>query len=107
MDYVHSVPGRLRIQSTVLRRNAAKGAAAVALARAISGVESAEVNLATGSLVIYHDPQAVSADSLLRELGDRSCIMSVNRLARRRRVNPGTSVVSVLVHALRAGFASL
>lgn len=56
-QYVHHVPGRLRVKSHALKRNAGEAAAIRTALMAIDGVLSAEVNLLTGSLTVRYDPQ--------------------------------------------------
>src|SRR5690349_17332574 len=55
VDFAHHVPGRLRIQTSRLKRNAA----AIAILRAdllnIDGVTSVSANPATGSITIFYD----------------------------------------------------
>ena len=71
LEYVHFVPGRLRLKITTLksRRRAAEAEAHVA---AIPMVTSAVANPLTGSLTINFDRQRLSIDDLwekLRTLG--------------------------------------
>jgi hypothetical protein len=71
LEYVHFVPGRLRLRITSLKnqRRAAEAAADVA---AISMVTSAVANPLTGSLTINFDRQQLSIGALwekLRALG--------------------------------------
>jgi hypothetical protein len=78
---------------------------AAAVARAVRGVESAEVTPATANLIIYHDPPTVSAEALLDVLHARGCLTSPARSGRRRRVDPLTALVPVLVRAVVTGLA--
>jgi cation transport ATPase len=67
LEYVHFVPGRLRIKIAELRhrRNAAEAEANVG---AIAIVKSAVVNPMTGSLTIVYDHQRASIDDLRESL---------------------------------------
>lgn len=59
VDFAHHVPGRLRIQASHLKRNAA----AIAVLRAdllnIDGVTSVSANQATGSITIFYDSRGL------------------------------------------------
>jgi hypothetical protein len=67
-DYVHSIPGRLRVKSAIIKKNpAAAGKIRVSLSPT-PGVRQVDVNLLTGSVLIHYDFQGVSADELLRKL---------------------------------------
>ena len=73
LEYVHFVPGRLRLKTTALKsqRKAAEAEANVA---AIPMVTAAVANPVTGSLTINFDRHQLSIGDLwekLRTLGDR------------------------------------
>ena len=67
LEYVHFVPGRLRLKNTLLRdqRRAAEAEASIA---AIREVSSAVANPATGSLTINFDRQQISIELLWERL---------------------------------------
>lgn len=67
LEYVHSVPGRLRLKISQLRdRNQA--AEAEARLGAIPSVKSAAANPATGSLTISYDERRLSVEDLWESL---------------------------------------
>ncbi len=67
-DYIHQIPGRLRIKSQAIKRNQTTAEAAEALLKAVSGIRSVAVNTVTGSIVIHHDSQSISSETILGTL---------------------------------------
>jgi hypothetical protein len=68
---LHSVPGRLRIKTDLLCRTSTANAAQAGIA-SLGGVNTATINVVTGSLLITYDPMRLRADVVwtkLRELG--------------------------------------
>jgi hypothetical protein len=71
------------------------------------GVELADVSPATGSLVIYHDPETIAAGELVAVLRARGLITrSVRRLSSRRRSVPKAAIASWLLRALLLAVAA-
>jgi cation transport ATPase len=71
LEYVHFVPGRLRLKISELR-NERRAAEAKAYITTMPMVNSAVVNPATGSLTIYFDRQKLSVNAVwdaLRKTG--------------------------------------
>lgn len=66
--YIHHVPGRLRIKSPHMKGNHSNAQTALALAQAVDGVTSAEVNALTGSIVIRFDVATVKPISIIGAL---------------------------------------
>jgi Heavy metal associated domain 2 len=66
LEYVHFVPGRLRLKTTALRHQR-RAAEAEAYISAIPEVSSAVANAAIGSITIHFDKQRLS----IRHLWDR------------------------------------
>lgn len=75
---------RLRIPPESFAGDGATARAAAAV-KAVIGVESAEVNPTTGSLLIYHDPVSVSRETLLALLCKEGYTMARDASPRRRR----------------------
>lgn len=74
LEYVHSVPGRLRVRTPLFRRNAHMAADARAKLRALNGVNAVDVNTATGSLVVQYDDRLLGLETLWDELADRGYV---------------------------------
>jgi hypothetical protein len=68
LEYVHFVPGRLRLKTTALRHQR-KAAEAEAYIGAMPEVSSAVANPAIGSITIHFDKQGLS----IRHLWERLC----------------------------------
>ncbi len=72
MLYVHHVPGRLRLQTPMLKRRPQAARSARDAAMAVPGVTGARVSATTGSLLITYDRRRVTPATLwemLREHG--------------------------------------
>ncbi|MGF1615017.1 MAG: HMA2 domain-containing protein [Gammaproteobacteria bacterium] len=54
-EYVHHVPGRLRVKCPTLKGNAARAETATQLLRSQEGIASCEVNPVTGSVLVRYD----------------------------------------------------
>ena len=68
---IHHVRGRLRVRLEQLKRNDERARAVkndIATAR---GITSVEVNVLTGSLLVYYDPKLLTADAVLATIRDR------------------------------------
>ncbi|MEA1990609.1 MAG: hypothetical protein U9N58_00205, partial [Thermodesulfobacteriota bacterium] len=82
--YVHSVPGRLRVKTPLVKRNRTSANHVEELMKQLTGVKSTAVNTATGSIVVYHCPKTISCDAILNTLEndgffDRSKVISHDR----------------------------
>jgi hypothetical protein len=67
-EYIHHVPGRLRIKSSRLKHNSEAAAAVRELMRPIRGIVDIQVNGVTGSVLIGYEQEAISADALVELL---------------------------------------
>lgn len=74
MTYVHHVPGRLRLQTPLLKGNRRAAAAALDTAVAIPGVSDARVSAVTGSLVITYDKRELRPAVLWQSLCDSGLV---------------------------------
>lgn len=73
-QYVHHVPGRLRVKCPTLKGNANRAEAVAQLIRAEDGIKSCEVNPVTGSVLACYDEAAISAYRVLDLLKRSGCI---------------------------------
>ncbi|HTN70980.1 MAG TPA: cation transporter [Methylomirabilota bacterium] len=76
IDYVHNIPGRLRIKSAVIKKNPAEAAKIKSQLSSIPGVQNLDVNLVTGSILIRYDAQKISSDQLLQTLNQAGYFQS-------------------------------
>lgn len=82
---IHHVRGRLRIRIPDLKRDEKKARAVKRLVENEPGVRSAEVNILTGSLLVFYDPRLLDAISLLAILGVEAAHRRVQDLSLRER----------------------
>lgn len=66
--YVHEVPGRMRIKIPELKGNPALADEVRCFVTDMPGVESATINIVTGSILINHDSNALPGREILRRL---------------------------------------
>lgn len=66
--YIHSVPGRLRITSPVVKYDGAAATEMVHLLQEMIGVERVAIRVTTGSCLIHYDPAIMHPDALVRAL---------------------------------------
>lgn len=69
-NYVHSIPGRLRVKTASIKKNFGEAERVARLLKSIPGVQSLDINVVTGSVLVRYKPSEVSADLLLQRLAD-------------------------------------
>src|SRR5579884_1455504 len=79
MEYVHRLPGRLRVRSEALKRNPKRGSEVLTAIGMLPGVHDVDVNIATGSVLVHFDPVRVSADTVFEELLQRGVAVEPGR----------------------------
>jgi len=73
-EYMHHVPGRLRIRVPALKGDADRAQRIAARVAARAGVVSARASAVTGSLVIHYDVRQASSEALLGGLREEGLI---------------------------------
>jgi len=73
-NYIHHVPGRLRVRIPALKRNADRAERLAARMQAHAGVVSARASAVTGSLLIHYDVRHAGSEALLSGLHDEGLI---------------------------------
>ena len=69
MDYyTHNVPGRLRVRTPLVKGNRTSARHVEGLVKQLRGVDSADVNTTTGSVVVHYCPKTISSDVILSAL---------------------------------------
>ena len=69
MDYyIHNVPGRLRLRTPLVKGNRASVKHVEGLVKQLRGVDSADVNTITGSVVVHYCQKTISSDVILSTL---------------------------------------
>lgn len=81
-DYIHSIPGRLRIRSAQLKRDTCQAKDLGALLEAMAGVEKTELNQKAGSLVVYYNPEQLATDDILYQAHKAGCLEQIISKAR-------------------------
>lgn len=66
--YIHHVPGRLRIRTRKLKRDAGRAKAAEQLLQSIDGIISVRANEITGSITLTYERDTVSSEAILSTL---------------------------------------
>ncbi len=70
-NYIHHVPGRLRVRTSLLKGQDDRAARLQLAVSQLEGVKAAEVNTVTGSLKLHYDPKQTTCVQLLDHL--RAC----------------------------------
>jgi len=66
--YIHDIPGRLRIESPVLKDNSANAQRFEAFVKSIPGVTSVEMKLDIGSAIMHYDTTRIDHTKLIELL---------------------------------------
>ncbi|NGX16280.1 HMA2 domain-containing protein [Wenzhouxiangella sp. XN24] len=64
-DYLHHVPGRLRVRAKSLRCNSAARATTLRKLQAQDGIRSVRLNPKAGSVTVFYDVDVMNADKIL------------------------------------------
>jgi hypothetical protein len=75
--YLHTLPGRLRLKTRSLKNSEDKAAEIRALLRQLPGIETIEINLLTGSMLVRYDPASITSAQILGLLVTNSVITSI------------------------------
>jgi copper chaperone CopZ len=67
-QYIHHVPGRIRVKSPLIKRSDTRAQAVFELLRALDGVIAVEVSTLTGSVVVNYDRDRLDAQRILETL---------------------------------------
>lgn len=80
--YVHHLPGRLRVKTSIIKRNEKEAARLRDLLTRLDGVRAHEVNLVTGSILITYDTDATDVQTILTFLKNHGYIEGITVLDR-------------------------
>jgi hypothetical protein len=67
-EYLHHVPGRLRIRARLFLSESLERSQALRRLRAIAGVRSLRLNEKAGSVTLFYDTESISGNALLGTL---------------------------------------
>ncbi|OUD15025.1 HMA2 domain-containing protein [Thioflexithrix psekupsensis] len=95
--YVHNIPGRLRIRANKLKYSPEGAWQLCQELQQYQGIDNTEYNPKAGSLVIFYNPNALSAEDILYQIHKtdllRNCPTSVTR-------HPANHLGTILGNAL-------
>lgn len=75
-EYLHHVPGRLRIRSKLFRANTPERSSTLRQIRALEGVSGTRLNHKSGSLVVSYDTDTTGPEQIIDTL--EACYKSFN-----------------------------
>jgi hypothetical protein len=67
-EYLHHVPGRIRVRSRLFYTESSERSQALRRLRALTGVSGLRLNPKAGSVTVYYDTAETSGDALLERL---------------------------------------
>jgi copper chaperone CopZ len=67
IQYIHHVPGRLRVKSAAVKASEANARRAKECLEGVEGVHAVEANVVTGSVTVHYNARLVSGEALLSE----------------------------------------
>lgn len=78
-QYIHHVPGRIRVRSGAFRCPSERAGQARARLVAMAGVREVRLNPRAGSITIHYDPSLLKHSDLLGVLEDVGCLSGATR----------------------------
>ena len=78
-QYIHQVPGRIRVRSRAFRCRSRRARAAEGKLRAMVGVRQVRVNPPAGSITVHYDPAVLKKSHLLAALEETGCLGATSR----------------------------
>ncbi len=92
MDYyIHNVPGRLRLRTPLVKGNRASAKHVEGLVKQLRGVDSADVNTITGSVVVHYCRETISSDVILSTLENEGLFDSAKVVSHDRYIHKSAS----------------
>jgi copper chaperone CopZ len=87
-NYIHHVPGRLRVNTPVLKKNETRARQLKFYLEGMYGVLRADTSIVTGSVLIKYDTGLLSADVILNSLRDLGYIHNAYFLDQTKQAAP-------------------
>jgi hypothetical protein len=97
IEYLHELPGRLRVRSPLFRRHPERATALQKSLESVDGVRSAVVNPVTGSVTIHYDCGRTNPTMLLETFRGHGCSRSEVVAAPSRGPGIGQAVAGFVV----------
>jgi hypothetical protein len=101
--YMHSVPGRLRIKTPLIKKNMKLAAHVEKFLGQIPGVESLVTNALTGSLIITYDQKKVNSQMLLDTLKTRGIFDPSKAMTNDQYIHSSASKATSIVYKAVVG----
>ncbi len=98
--YIHSLPGRLRVQARQLRHAACAVEKLCAAFAQLDGIKSHQFNHKAGSVLVQYDADKVSAEDILYQLYKAGCLPPKPALRAGAHSHPTGQFGTVLGNAL-------
>lgn len=78
-QYIHHVPGRIRVRSKAFRCSAEKASRARDELLSLAGVRTVEINPRAASIIVQYDPEQLTRSQLFATLEQLGCLASATR----------------------------
>lgn len=78
-QYIHHVPGRIRVRSKAFRCHGERARTAQAQLMAMDGIREVQINQRASSIVVQYDPERLSRAQLFSALEELGCMAAVRR----------------------------
>lgn len=78
-QYIHHVPGRIRVRSKAFRCRSEKARTAQRRLQSLVGVRQVRVNPHAGSITVHYDSAAIKQSDLLAALEQSGCLGATSR----------------------------
>jgi copper chaperone CopZ len=78
-QYIHHIPGRIRVRSKAFRCHGERARTAQAQLMAMDGVRDVQINPRASSIVVQYDPERLSRAELFATLEELGCMAAVRR----------------------------
>ncbi len=104
-EYVHNVPGRIRVKIPSLKNNRSKGLEVQELLSVLEPVERISVNTVTGSIVVHYNPDELKPWEILGLLEDSGYLNQSKTIANDSYLKNGSSVAGEAIGKAIFGWA--
>lgn len=83
-QYIHHVPGRLRIKSRALKGKQSSTQEVIRCLNSMDGIVRSQVNPVTGSMLVFYNPQMVAVEPILDVLKEHGLVATPDATAQMR-----------------------
>jgi copper chaperone CopZ len=109
--YIHYVPGRIRIETPLIRDNSRKGEEFEAVIKGIKGISDVEIHTITGSAVIHFDEKEINCEQIIGVLEKHKyfCLSeaeTVDNLVERITRKVGEVAEAVVIDSIEGGIGA-